>query len=388
MSAANLTDEQWKMVDKLIDKDVNSLRLAHHGNAAMVAVIDQIECRQRTRKKLCRTLERIPEFLFPSVLSAEQSTSDSLARFHSTLIPVGARVLDAKASQVTALDLNGHTAECAAINFRQAGIYNACVMEGDSVSYLRNLPDNSFDCIFIDPARRGEAGQRLFALADCSPDVTSLLGEMLRVAETVIIKASPMLDISHSAAELHDVSRILAIGDRRECKELVIVCRRNYSGAPLVSAVTIAQDEEIVSGFDFRPEAEKDSEAAYGMPESGQWLYEPWPATIKAAPFKLLCNRYPVMKPAPNSHVYFSRTEISDFPGRGHRIDAVIPFNKKSLRALAEYGDRFDITTRNFPLGAEALAKKLKIKSGGNRRLFATRDSDNRSILIITSPTL
>lgn len=389
-----LSNELWDKINKLSGEDTMRLRLAHHGDESMSVVIDQIECRQRTKKKLAEMHNKAPRFFFPTVLSSEQATSDQLAAYHASLVESGAQVLDmtcglgidafhiaSKASKVLAADINTHVAEAAAYNACELGLSNFEAIGGDSVELLSQMPDNSFDLIFIDPARRGDYGKRQFALSDCEPDVTRLIDKMLAVAPKVIIKASPMLDIRNVIAQLPNVKEIMSVGTRRECKELVIVCRRGFKGDVLISAVTV--DE---CSFSFSETEERGATPVYEMPVDGDILLECYPATVKAGPFKLLSSRFEVNKIAPNTHLYSSKEFPADFPGRGMIVKEVLPFDKNSRKALAGKYGAMDITARNFPLQPSELAKRLKLKSGGKFRLFAVRDKDDKCRLIVTEP--
>lgn len=392
-----ISPEQWQLVEEMSAADVNRLRLRYHGREDMHAVIDQIECRQRAGKKLHETLQRAPRFVFPSVLSSEQATSDDLASFHALLIGDTKSVIDMTCglgidtfhiaqtgANVTAFELVERTARCAVHNALELGLTNVEVICGDSTEALTRMADDAADCIFVDPARRGDGGKRLFALSDCSPDVSRLLPEMLRIAPRAVIKASPMLDVAHTGAELQGVTAIVALGTQTECKELVIICERDTSVTePLLSAVTIDHVAGIALRMDFTAEEERSSQATIATPGKGCYLYEPYPATIKMSPLRILSSRYGLTKPAQNSHLYFSEHYRDDFPGRIFRVVDTFGLNKNDCREIARRYPRTDITTRNFPLRPDELQKRIKVRPGGNIRLFATRSADNRPLIII-----
>ena len=380
-------------------QDFSGKKVIGQKNTNYDDVIDQIECRQRTTRKLHETLLAAPRFRFPSVLSSEQATSDALASFHAQLCTPAQRVLDMtcglgidtfhiaqEASCVTALEINPTTAACAAHNASLLGLNNITVLEGDSVEFLNSSQPDSFDAIFIDPARRGSHGRRLFALADCSPDVTAILPQMLTVAPKVIIKASPMLDIKHTLSEISNVSRIIAIGDRHECKELVVICERDISAKePTIISATIT-DCEPLDSFSFTFSKEETSHAVISDPKQGQWLHEPFPSVFKTGPFNLLSSRFGLNKIAPNSHLYTSDNAAEHFPGSSHRIIGVFSMSKNDTKALREKCEKADISTRNFPLKPEELLKKIKLKQGGTNRIWATRTASAKTVLILTAP--
>lgn len=247
-----LDNDDWNWIKEHQSANPDRLRLSFHGDPRKMFAITQIDCRQRVREKLSQTLADQPDFVFPSTLSAQQSTSDSLASYHASLVNPGWRVLDltgglgidarhlsSRAVSVDICEINPEIAECAEHNAHSAGIENISVHCCDCIDFLTNAATDQFDCIFIDPARRGEHGQRLYALSQCSPDVTELLDKMLCIAQRVIIKASPMLDVSHTLAELKHVEQIITLGTKNECKELIAVCSRDYSEPARISAVSI-----------------------------------------------------------------------------------------------------------------------------------------------------
>lgn len=389
-----LSEETWRWIERNLASDTIRLRLAHHNDAEKCFAITQIECRQRASKKLSDTLNRHPRLLFDSTIAAEQSTSDAVADIHASLISPGCRVLDMTAGLgIDAMHLSGNAsyieiceadqlrARCAEINFKNAGINNAVVRCCDSVNYLATLPDNSFDVIFIDPARRGGHGQRLFALADCMPDVTAILDNMLRVAQTVIIKASPMLDITHTLGELHSVSRLMTIGTRTECKELVIECSRGFQDLPELSALTTTGNSII----EFNASRQLDDAIpAYGLPDAGDLLYEAYPAVIKLGMFRPLSDLLSVKQIAPNTHLFHSGTNRPEFPGQAFRILEITEFNKKSIKEIGRKYPKIDVTAKNIPITSAKLSERIGSKPSGQLRLFAVSAADKTMHMIVT----
>jgi len=377
--------------------DVGRLMLKYGSDPVLKFAIVQIDCRKRTAKKLSETL-KCDRFIFPTVLSSEQATSDALAKFHATLIPTGGSVIDLTcglgidtfafahiASHVTSIELNKDIATAAQLNANSLGLDNVTVINSDCSEFITD-PQLHSDIIFIDPARRGSGGKRLFALSDCSPDVPSLLKRMLDIAPTVIIKASPMLDITHTIRELHNVTRIIVTGTTRECKELIIICNRGTAlSLPAIEAVTI-HNGSVIDSFDFNLLSETSAlPLKISMPTAGNILYEPHPAIMKTAPYKQLSMKFNVAACDVSSHLYLSTDTVDNFPGKAYRIEAVYPFNKQGIRQLTSSYKAFDITVRNFPITPPELAKKLKSTSSANARLFATT-ALNKRIMIYATP--
>ncbi len=372
-------------------------RLSLRFGSQRAADILQIECRRRFGTKLRHTLALNPQFIFPSALAGEQSTSDALAAFHASLISDGEQVADltaglgidamaiARKTHIVTIDLDLAKVDALRINARL--IPNLSTICDDCRHWLQLQPASSFSTLFIDPARRAANGGRVYALSDCEPDVTAMLPELRRVANRLIIKASPMLDIAHTLSLLPEAVSVIALGTTTECKELVIIC--DFSTAapsePEINAVTIASDGSVISQIQFTKSEELSAQIATADPLPGLWLYQPYPAVMKAAPMRLLSSRFPAQKLSPQSHIWLSSELIPDFPGHAYRVEQVIPCSSRTLKQLANQRIKASITTSNFPMTADQLRTRLRA-SDGPHRLFASTDSAGSRILIFTSP--
>ncbi len=391
-----LDNDMIEWIEAHAADDTARLRLRHHGDARLSDAITQIECRRRTARKLHSTLE-CGAFLFPTALSAEQCTSDDVALFHASLLPAGGTVLDLTAglgidafhaasvsSHVTAIELDHRVAVALPHNAEALGIGNLTAVNADCVAFLRST-SASFDTIFIDPARRGAGGKRLFALADCQPDVVSLIDDIRSRCNRLIIKASPMLDITRCLHDLPSVTHIYAIGTPTECKELVIVCDFN-DNVPETMRHAVTVGNGVTYMFSFTAGQESAAECSYGMPEAGGFLYEPSPSAMKAGGVKILAERFCLRKLHPNTHLYFSVTPCDGFPGECRRIIDVVPFGKKGCKEITGKYPRASITTRNFVTDAPALARRLKTKDDDHIRIYGARcGSDDKAMLIVTA---
>lgn len=392
--------DTWLWIAENKNADADKLRLSAYGDDDKLFAIMQIDCRNRTRRKLAETLSLAPEFIFPSTLAAQQSTSDALASFHASLIGACDRVIDMtgglgidaahisrKAAHVDYYEMNPLTAECAAHNFQLLGADNIAVHCADSVEALQLLTNDSADVIFIDPARRGIDGRRLFALHDCVPDVTEILDLMLDRAEKVIIKASPMLDVSAVLRELHSVSRIMALGTTGECKELLLVCERDAEGEPLRECHTLDSDSgDEISGFYYRKSDEDCAQPSYGTPHSGDIIYEPYPATSKIGVRNLLCRIPGVSRLAADTDFYCSDTVVDSFPGAAFEIIDDRLLSKKAMKELAAQYPAIDVTVKNLPMTAVELTKRLRCRPSGQLRLMACTDSEGKKQLFVCRP--
>ena len=272
-----------------------------------------------------------------------------------------------------------HLCEKAKENFLRLGLANAEVKNGDGIEVLHTLEHLSL--IFIDPARRDDAGNKVVSLKDCTPDVTVLQEEMLLKADYVIVKLSPMLDWHRAVNELSHVREVHIISVNNECKELLLVLSARNMGNLRIYCVNDAQSF-VCEESDMEASSVK---IAPSTLEEMQYLYEPNASLMKAGCFGVLSGRYDARMLSKNSHLFVSREPIAAFPGRSFRIIAVSSFNKKELKRHLSGITKANIATRNFPLSVAELRKRLKLKDGGETYIFATTLSDESHVLVITN---
>lgn len=297
-----------------------------------------------------------------------------------------------------------HLCEAAKENFGRLGLKNAIVKNGDGIEVLHSFASKKeaaasdslgitedqsqsllktnlgLKLIFIDPARRDDAGNKVVSLKDCTPDVTLLQEEMLSKADYVIIKLSPMLDWHRAVSELNCVQEVHIISVNNECKELLLVLSARNMGNLRIYCVNDAQSF-VCDELDMESSSVK---IAPFTLEEMQYLYEPNASLMKAGCFSVLSERYGARMLSKNSHLFVSRDPIAVFPGRSFRIIAVSSFNKKELKRHLSGITKANIAIRNFPLSVAELRKRLKLKDGGETYIFATTLSDESHVLVIT----
>ena len=302
------------------------------------------------------------------------------------------------------VERQAHLCEAAKENFGRLGLKNVSVKNGDGIEVLHSFASKKeaaasdslgitedqsrsllktnlgLKLIFIDPARRDDAGNKVVSLKDCTPDVTLLQEEMLSKADYVIIKLSPMLDWHRAVSELNCVKEVHIISVNNECKELLLVLSARNMGNLRIYCVNDAQSF-VCDELDMEESSVK---IAPSTLEEMQYLYEPNASLMKAGCFGVLSERYDARMLSKNSHLFVSREPIAVFPGRSFRIIAVSSFNKKELKRHLSGITKANIATRNFPLSVAELRKRLKLKDGGETYIFSTTLSDESHVLVIT----
>ena len=396
-----LNESFWSFIEQNIDSNVSKIRLKYHLckdlNFDVDFAITQIDSRQKSRKKLPGFIAN-KKFLFPTTISSEQSTSEILANFHSTIIGDGVSMLDMtcglgidvifasrKYKMVTAIDINPIVTQCLKYNLELLSIDNVEVINDDSINYLNNSIQK-WDVIFIDPARRAESNKRTFAFEDCEPNIIDHFDLIKRHCHSLIIKASPMLDITNVINTVPQITDIWVLCLRNDCKEILVKCDFN-SEVDSITIHTIDFDkDDNMNTFDFVWDKEWSNEIVYleNIDEISQkWLYEPNSSLMKCACWNALCTAYPkLMKFHPNTHLFVSSEFYEDFPGRVHRISDVYNPKSKELKLLK--GEYFNIVLRNYPMSVDAVKKQLKVKDGGNKFIYCFKYGKEKSAILLT----
>lgn len=354
-------------------------------NISQQDLVTQLECKKKARHKLPSWfLQR--GIIYPEKLNVEQTSSETAGAYKSKLIQ-GNRLIDLtggfgvdsfyfskKFEEVIHCELNSELSQIAAHNFEILGAKNITTFATDGIHYLKET-DKSFDWIFLDPARRDMNKKKLFLLKDYQPDVPKHLKFLFTKAENILIKTSPILDISSGLKELGFVREVHVVAIKNEVKELLWVLKKDFVGDAIIKAVNIIRDTS--HSFAFYLLEEKN--AILKISEPKKYLFEPNAAILKSGAFKHIGGQFGLEKLAEHTHLYTS-DELVEFPGRIFEIMEVIPFNKKRLRKMNF--EKANISIRNFPISVQQLRKDLKINEGGDNYLFFIRNSESEKVVI------
>lgn len=347
----------------------------------------QIESRQKAKKKLPLWFNS-DSIYYPPTISIEQASSEKTALYKSKLIPENSAVIDLtggfgvdtfyfslRAKSVVHCEINTQLSEIAAHNAKQLGRDNIQFINGNGIEYIINHND-SYNTIFVDPSRRVNT-KKVFKLDDCEPNIVQYQAELLKKSQQLIIKTSPLLDISLSISQLDHVKEVHIISLKNECKELLFVLEKDFIGIPLIHATLINDDKEYV--FSFLETEEKES--TFQIEEPMQYLYDPDVALLKAGCFKLIAQRYKLKKLNLNTHLYTSNERIKSFPGRVFKVKEVLEYKnfKKTKTNLSA-----NVIAKNFPLNVESLRKKHRIEESENDFIFFCKTSNDKLSVILT----
>jgi 16S rRNA G966 N2-methylase RsmD len=286
--------------------------------------------------------------------------------------------LSRKFKQADYVERQSELCELAMHNFPLLGL-NIGVHNEDGVEYLKQM--HPVDVLFLDPARRDGHGGKTVAISDCEPDVSALEDLLVEKAKKVMVKLSPMLDLSLALKALKYVREVHIVSVNNECKELLLLLEKSTDSSEIVIHCEQITSTGEHQHYAFTQEQERTSDCPLAA-EVGAYLYEPNASILKAGAYRSLTQAYEVKKLHVSSHLYTSPNYIEDFPGRRFQVEVVSGFGKKELKTLLQGLEKANLTIRNFPSSVADLRKRLKLKEGGEDYIFATTLADESKVLI------
>ena len=388
----------------------------------MDLAVNCIESRRKLKGKVQEWYEE-PQLIFPRKLSAEQCSSSATAAYKASLaekiadsagkpwrladltggLGVDSWFFSKRASEVLYNEMQSVLCEAAKHNFSvleasNIRISNHAISPADtvgsddlSVSPATLLSDFQPDIVFMDPARRGEGGKKVFLIEECTPDVLTLKDEIFSLCRHILIKLSPMADITmvcdrlgHTCREVH----VVAYGG--ECKELLIWMDREWNDEYTVKAVELSnrypQTEAAI--FSFLPSEERQTSPSYSTGSGSKFLFEPGKGLMKAGAFNLISNRFSVAKLGKSTHYYTTENsetaEILKPFGKVYEIIRCEPLDKRTMKSAGKEFPRAEVTARNIPMDTDTLRKKLGVTSGDDAHIFGLKSDTAGNLLIIT----
>ncbi len=428
--------------------------------------VNTIEGRRRLRKKLPEWVARTG-LVYPSSLCAEQCSSSDTARYKASIvqrifneyvgtvasmvgdpcrttgsatenkmvtelaevtIPSRGKVADLTgglgvdswafsevAEEVLYNEMNPALAAAARHNFKALGVTNIFIKNSEATSdSLKDIfGDFRPDVIFLDPARRDSAGKKVFLLEDCSPDVLKILPELFGISRFVLLKLSPMADITMAVERLDRtyeeylekasgkgwngqwVREVHVVASGGECKELLILLDGEWNEG---YSLTCREDGKTLT---FKPEEITKAKAGYPDSTFARIIFEPGKSLTKAGVSNAICERFGLVKLARFTHLYTISEPLSDSEseqrtaplknfGKVFYVKEILPLNKSSMKDVGKRYPHSEVSAKNIPMSSDELRTRLKVKSGDDAHIFGVRietpyNEDN--YLIVTEPS-
>ena len=379
------------------EEDVRKLALQarRDSDVDLPWALDQIQGWQTARRKL-PSWAAIDGIVYPPHLSMEQCSSQQTALYkcsimdrlpegsHETLVDltggfgVDFAFMAQRAQRAVYVERQEHLCETARHNFGLLELSHATVIHADAEDALQDLDTKpASTLLYLDPARRDSNSARTYAITDCTPNVLELKNQLLKTADHILIKLSPMLDWHKAVCDLGEhVAEVHIVSVANECKELLMLLSADHRGEPVIHCVNDGQVLIYSPGEDNLPAAIADGENA-------AYLYEPNASVMKAGCYGVLTQRFPVRALATDSHLFVSDDLIEDFPGRRFAITAITSMNKKELGRALKGISQANVAVRNFPMSAVDLRRRLGLKDGGECYVFGTTDASGRRLLFL-----
>ncbi|MBL7764803.1 MAG: RsmD family RNA methyltransferase [Chitinophagaceae bacterium] len=386
-----LTAEELKFLSDHAGEDPKVLSL-HSGikdAEQRLRLLHQFSSRKKLEDKIPALLKHV-QFIIPPGISAEQSSSERTAAYKSSLFR-GKRMIDLTAGMgVDAFYLSQGFEEIILIEaqegLRKILAHNYHVFQRPAVRIAKDMDAETFvtqyaekaDLIYLDPARRDVAGGKVVKLSDCSPDVVSLLPKLFAISNRVVLKTSPLLDITQACEQLGHVKNVYVVAVDQECKELIFHLEADAPSTYQIHAVQLGH--QTGEAFSFYPEEEKAAVLNIGAPQ--KYVYEAHAALMKAGPYKLLSERLNMPQLHQHTHLYTSEKWMENFPGRSFEIIDVIDADKKAIHSILK-DKKANLSIRNFPSTVKELRNKWGLLEGGDVYLFACTFDDERKGVVV-----
>ena len=338
--------------------------------------LQQVEGRERTADKL-PTFAAIDDWWYPVRLSCEQCSSELTARYKAQLLStfnfqlstlldltagygVDTYFLSEQFAHTDYVEQNAELCRIAEHNFSLIDNRKSIIVHNTTAEeFIASAGE--YDLIFADPARRDAHGGKVFKLTDCTPNIVELLPELLKHSKQLMLKLSPMLDISQAIKELSVFSlqwSVYVVAVKNEVKEVLLLS----GGKGTITSIDLAEPEKA---FVFTREEEQ--EALYTIHHTPYtYLYEPSASILKAGAYKLVAQRFGLQKLDVNTHLYASDQLVENFPGRVWKIKSKIENQKSKI-------EQANVLVRNYPLTPEQLKKKLHLRDGGTGYVIGCR---------------
>lgn len=373
-----------------------ALRASAYPGVDMPLAVTQIAGRQKLKDKV-PLWAACDDLLYPSGVPLEQCSSEATALYKKQLarrvgyltdladltggLGIDCGFLSTLFERTTYIERQEELCRLAEHNFAALGLTGIEVRHADGVELLPSLPRVGW--LYIDPARRDKQGGKVVGVADCEPDVSALEPLLLDKAQRVLLKLSPMLDLTQALRDLRHVLEAHVVSVDNECKELLLVLGKEPAARTSlpVTCVNLRGHRPADPPLVFCRADEEEARVDYATAVL-TYLYEPNASILKAGAFRTVAARYGLLKLHPNSHLYTSGQRVPDFPGRVFKTLGTGSLNKTELKSLLYGLKAANLTVRNFPQSTDSLRKRLRLADGGDTYLFATTLYPDRKVMI------
>lgn len=344
---------------------------------SMQDIVQQIKGLQVAQRKFPFLLQ--DGIVFPPQLNLEQASSEKTAHYKSNILKgkklidltcgfgIDAYYLSKNFEEVTLVEQNAELLDIVAHNWNI--LNKKATFINQKLEDFLNENQSRFDVLYLDPARRDQHQNKVFLLEELSPNLLEIQNQLLEISEEIVIKLSPLIDLKYLITVLHRIAKIEIIAVKNDVKEVLVFIQSKKETEKILCRCVNLETEEPPFEFYF---GEEESETIYSEPE--EYLYIPNNAVLKSGAFNEISRKFRLKKLHPNTHLYTSDVELTNFPGRQLMVEVIEP---KSLKK----GERYNIISKNHPLKPEEIKKKYKLKDGGDQYLVFTQTKKGKITL-------
>ncbi|CAL2064233.1 THUMP-like domain-containing protein [Tenacibaculum sp. 190524A05c] len=391
MNLKILNTEVQSFIDSNLNEDISKILFkgSPFDEISVQELANQIVAKKKSQHKLPSWFNT-EDIYYPPKVSIEQTSSEITAKYKANLVKgetlidisggfgVDSYYFSKNVNNVIHCEINEELSTIVNHNYKKLEANNIQTKACNGIEYLKSNNANHFDWIYTDPSRRDDSKNKVFLLKDCSPNIPEEIDVLFSKSDNILIKVSPILDISSTIRELKFTKEVHIVAINNEVKELLFILKKDHKEETLLKTVNFKKD--TIEEFNFSLHSNQLDEPKYSLPLT--YLYEPNAAILKAGGFKEITQQFDVNKLHQHSHLYTSE-DLVRFPGRTFIIDKVIPYNKKEIKKNIP-DKKANITIRNFPKTVSQIRKETKIKDGGNLFLFLTTLENNSKVMIIS----
>lgn len=374
-----LNKEIQNYINANLHTDLHSLLLKKSPflEVSMQEIVQQIKGKIVAQKKFPFLLKE--GIIFPPQLSLEQSSSEKTAVYKSQILNgqkfidltsgfgIDAYYLSENFDEITLVEQNTDLLEIVKHNWEVLGKKARFINQ--KLEDFLNENQETFDVIYLDPARRDQNKNKVFLLEDLSPNILEIQDQLRSISKEIVIKLSPLIDLKYLVSVLKNISRMDIIAVKNDVKEIVVFLSKEQSKSIQCHCINLENEE---SDFKFQFEEEENAVAEYS--ESEKFIYIPNNTILKAGIFNLISEKFNLKKLHPNTHIYTSDIKINHFPGRIFEMEVI---DSKHIKNKNQY----NIISKNYPLKPEEIKKKYGLKDGGEHYLIFTQSKKGKIIL-------
>ena len=325
--------------------------------------------------------------------SFEQASGEKSALYKASLFS-GKKMLDlcgglgvddwafsARFDSIVSLDIDAYLNVLVNCNFKRLKLVNVSRLTADAYLYLRNTQEK-YDLIYIDADRRVN-DKKGFRLDDIEPSYGKIEGRLRELTNRVLLKLSPLIDISYCVNHLENLKSIHVIAQEGEVKE--VLCEIDYStprNQKEVRIIAVDMDENKTHHFSSTYLNQHNCVLANSY--SHHYFYEASSAIVKSGLSSAYGKSLELLSLSIHSSYFVSEIKIDEFMGRRFELVKAFAFSKKSLNEYLKINNiiKANVSRSQFPMSPDEIKKQFQIRDGGDEYLFFTTLSNGEKLVL------